>query len=65
MQKPYPPLFFGGSSERALEVAGKHIDEYLTWGRPRNLVAEKIAEVRKAAAKYGREIKFVFASMLS
>ena len=58
VQKPYPPLFFGGSSEAALEVAGKHIDEYLTWGEPPNQVAEKIAEVRKAAAKYGREVKF-------
>ena len=58
VQKPYPPLFFGGSSEAALEVAGKHIDEYLTWGEPPNQVAEKIAEVRKHAAKYGREVKF-------
>ena len=58
VQKPYPPLYFGGSSEPALEVVGKHIDEYLTWGEPPNQVAEKIAEVRKRAAKYGREVKF-------
>src|SRR6202000_2728194 len=25
VQKPYPPLFFGGSSPAALEVAAKHI----------------------------------------
>ena len=34
VQKPYPTLYFGGSSDAALKVAAKHIDVYLTWGEP-------------------------------
>ena len=58
IQKPYPDLYLGGSSPAAHEVAGKHIDVYLTWGEPREQVAEKIAEVRRSAALYGRTIRF-------
>lgn len=58
VQKPYPPLYFGGSSEPAIDIAGKHIDVYLTWGEPPGQVAEKIEKVRKKAAEYGREVKF-------
>ncbi|WP_340372562.1 FMNH2-dependent alkanesulfonate monooxygenase [Peribacillus sp. FSL E2-0218] len=58
VQKPYPPLYFGGSSEPAIDIAGKHIDVYLTWGEPPGQVAEKIEKVRKKAAEYGRQVKF-------
>lgn len=58
IQKPYPPLWFGGSSPIAMEVAAKHIDVYLTWGEPPAQVAEKIAKVRALAAKEGRTVKF-------
>ena len=58
IQKPYPDLYLGGSSPAADEVAGKHIDVYLTWGEPPEQVAEKIAEVRRSAAPYGRTIRF-------
>src|SRR5690606_32678216 len=34
VQRPYPPLYFGGSSPAAQVVAAKHIDVYLTWGEP-------------------------------
>ncbi len=34
VQQPYPPLYFGGSSEIGQEVAAKHVDVYLTWGEP-------------------------------
>jgi len=57
-QKPYPPLYFGGSSEAAHELAAKHVDAYLTWGEPPAAVAEKIADVRTRAAKYGRTVRF-------
>jgi alkanesulfonate monooxygenase len=53
-----PALYFGGSSTAALDVAGQHIDVYLTWGEPPSLVAEKIAAVRNAAAAFGRTIRF-------
>lgn len=58
LQKPYPPLWFGGSSAIAKQVAAKHIDVYLTWGEPPAQVAEKIAEVRKLAEAQGRTVKF-------
>jgi alkanesulfonate monooxygenase len=58
VQKPYPTLYFGGSSEVALQVAAKHIDVYLTWGEPPQQVAQKIAKVRQLAAEYGRTVRF-------
>jgi alkanesulfonate monooxygenase len=58
IQKPYPSLWFGGSSAAAKRVAAKHIDTYLTWGEPPAQVAEKIAEVRQLAAEQGRTVRF-------
>ena len=58
VQKPYPPLYFGGSSPIAMEVAAKHIDAYLTWGEPPAQVAEKIKKMRALAEQQGRTIKF-------
>jgi alkanesulfonate monooxygenase len=57
-QQPHPPLYLGGSSDAAMEIAAEHIDVYLTWGEPPALVAEKIARVRELAAKKGRSIRF-------
>jgi len=58
VQKPYPPLYLGGSSDAAIDVTAKHIDVYLTWGEPPSQVAEKIERVRAAAAKRGRTVRF-------
>lgn len=58
LQKPYPPLYFGGSSEAAHELAAEHVDTYLTWGEPPDAVAEKIADVRARAAARGRSVRF-------
>jgi len=58
LQKPHPPLWFGGSSDIAHKIACKHIDTYLTWGEPPAKVAEKIATVKKLAEAEGRKIKF-------
>ncbi|MBC8139813.1 MAG: FMNH2-dependent alkanesulfonate monooxygenase [Armatimonadetes bacterium] len=58
VQKPYPPIYFGGSSPAALEVAGKHVDVYLSWGEPPALVKEKIDAVREIAASHGRTVRF-------
>jgi alkanesulfonate monooxygenase len=55
---PVPPIYFGGSSSAAGEVAAEHADVYLTWGEPPDQVAEKIAWVRKLAADRGREMRF-------
>jgi alkanesulfonate monooxygenase len=58
LSQPYPPLYFGGSSPAAHDLAAKHVDAYLTWGEPLEAVAEKIADVRQRAAKQGRTVKF-------
>ncbi|MDR2032136.1 MAG: FMNH2-dependent alkanesulfonate monooxygenase [Azoarcus sp.] len=58
VQQPHPPIFFGGSSPAAHELAARHVDAYLTWGEPPAKVAEKIIDVRKRAAKHGRTVKF-------
>jgi alkanesulfonate monooxygenase len=56
--KPNVPLYFGGSSDAAIEVAARHVDLYLTWGEPPAQAAEKIARVRKRAAELGRTLRF-------
>ena len=58
VQKPYPPLYFGGSSEPAHELAAEQMDTYLTWGEPPAAVAEKLNDIRSRAAKHGRTLKF-------
>lgn len=58
VQAPYPALYFGGSSPIAQKIAVNHIDVYLTWGEPPDLVAEKIAQVRKLAEESGRNVRF-------
>jgi len=58
LQKPYPPLYFGGSSDEAIDLAAEQVDVYLTWGEPPAAVAEKIAKVRARAAKAGRTLRF-------
>lgn len=58
IQKPYPPLWFGGSSAIAQGVAAKHVDVYLTWGEPPDQVAEKITSVRRLAEAEGRTLQF-------
>jgi alkanesulfonate monooxygenase len=58
INKPYPPVFFGGSSEEAHELAAQQLDTYLTWGEPPAAVAAKVADIRQRAAKYGRTLEF-------
>jgi alkanesulfonate monooxygenase len=58
VQEPRPPIYFGGSSDAGIEFSAGITDKYLTWGEPPAQVAEKIAKVRAAAAKKGREVTF-------
>lgn len=58
LQRPYPPVYFGGSSPAAMDVASRHADYYLTWGEPPAQVKEKIDRMRDIAARAGKEIKF-------
>ncbi|WP_274652049.1 FMNH2-dependent alkanesulfonate monooxygenase [Paenibacillus humicola] len=58
VQKPYPPLYFGGSSPAAQQVAADHVDVYLTWGEPPAEVANKIARVKELFNQRGRKVRF-------
>ena len=56
--RPYPPVFFGGSSDAAHELAAEQVNTYLTWGEPPAAVAAKVADVRARAARHGRALQF-------
>jgi alkanesulfonate monooxygenase len=58
VQKPYPPVWFGGSSAAAHDLAAEQVDAYLTWGEPPAEVAKKIADVRARAEARGRKVEF-------
>jgi alkanesulfonate monooxygenase len=58
VQKPYPEIWFGGSSTAGHQVAAEHVDVYLSWGEPPADVASKLAEVRSLAAARGRTLRF-------
>ena len=58
LQRPHPPVYFGGSSEAAHELAAEQVDTYLTWGEPPAEVAKKVADVRARAARHGRTVRF-------
>ncbi|MCS2172406.1 FMNH2-dependent alkanesulfonate monooxygenase [Scandinavium sp. TWS1a] len=58
VQQPRPPLYFGGSSDVAQNLAAEQVDLYLTWGEPPAQVKDKIAQVRAKAAKHGRKVRF-------
>jgi len=58
VNKPYPPVFFGGSSDEAHELAAEQVDTYLTWGEPPAAVAAKVADMKARAAARGRTLDF-------
>lgn len=58
VQRPYPPLYFGGSSDAAHGLAARQMDVYLTWGEPPFAVAEKLGDVRRRAEELGRTVRF-------
>ena len=58
VSKPYPPVFFGGSSGPAHELAAAQVDTYLTWGEPPAEVQKKLADVRERAAAHGRQLRY-------
>lgn len=53
-----PPIFFGGSSPEAGQVAARFADTYLTWGEPPGQVGEKLDWIRGLAHARGRELTY-------
>lgn len=58
LQQPYVPIFFGGASGPALQVAGKHADVYALWGESLAQAGDLVRRVRAEAAQHGRTVEF-------
>ena len=60
-QQPHVPLFFGGASDIALDVASRRADLFALWGEPRASIAQRIEDVKSRVVASGRdpsEIRF-------
>jgi len=53
--RPHPPLYFGGASAAAEQVAASEADIQLFWGEPLDGVAERIERLRSLSRELGRE----------
>ncbi|MBM7322839.1 LLM class flavin-dependent oxidoreductase [Agrobacterium sp. S2] len=53
-----PPLWFGGSSDKAIDVAAKHVETYLSWGETPDQIGAKVDLVKARAEKLGRELEY-------
>lgn len=56
--EPFPEVYLSGSSDAAIDAAGRHADHYLSWLEPFDALAEKFARVRDHAAALGRTPRF-------
>ena len=55
LQKPHIPVYFGGSSDLAVEFAAQHANIYAFWGETLDMARDTIAKVRAACALAGRD----------
>ena len=55
---PIPEIYFGGASDAAEKVAAEHVDVYLAWGEPPDMVAERIDRMRVLARAAGRTLRY-------
>ncbi|MDX8324439.1 LLM class flavin-dependent oxidoreductase [Agrobacterium tumefaciens] len=53
-----PPLWFGGSSDKAIEVAAKHVETYLSWGETPDQIGAKVDLVKARAEKLDRKLEY-------
>jgi len=60
LQRPHLPVFFGGASDAAIRVAGKHANVYALFGETLDGVRETLDKVRASASAHGRanEVRF-------
>ena len=54
LQTPHIPIFFGGSSDAAIQTGARHADVYAMYGETLEQAAEIVGRVRAAAAQDGR-----------
>ncbi len=58
LQKPHPPLFFGGASDGALEMGARLCDVYAIYAEPLASTRERMTQFRTRAAAFGRSPGF-------
>ena len=58
LQQPRIPIYFGGASEAASQVAGKHADVYALWGETYAQVREITARVRPPPPSMAATVRF-------
>ncbi len=54
-QRPHIPVYFGGASPAALNVAAKHADVYMLWGESLAQTREILSRVKALAAQRKRQ----------
>src|SRR5579863_5713518 len=54
LQKPHPPLFFGGASDGALEMGARLCDVYAIYAEPLTSTRERLTQFRARAGVFGR-----------
>ena len=52
------PIYFGGASDAAIDVAGKQADIYALWGETHAQVREITGRVNASAARHGRTLRY-------
>src|SRR5258708_1816249 len=57
-QLPYPSLFFGGSSDGALQMGAEHCDVFAIFGEPLAETRDRVDDFRRRAARFGRKANF-------
>ena len=50
--QPFPEIYLSGSSDAAIDAAGRHADHYLSWLEPFDALAAKFERVRARAAAH-------------
>ncbi|HXW42499.1 MAG TPA: LLM class flavin-dependent oxidoreductase [Xanthobacteraceae bacterium] len=58
LQKPHPPIFFGGASDGALAMGARLCDVYAIYAEPLAATRERLKEFRARAAAFGRTVGF-------
>jgi alkanesulfonate monooxygenase len=58
VRQPHLPVYGGGGSPDAVAALTPHVDVYMLWGEPLAETAAFMAEIRRAAAAFGRTPTF-------
>jgi alkanesulfonate monooxygenase len=58
--RPAPPIpiYLGGHSAEAQQIAAEHADVYLLWGDTLPAVAERLASMREHEQRAGRRVRY-------